>query len=244
MAGAPDRKYTDADVRADPELGELAYEYLETYSGEFEPLVKAQQVLARGSLLTTSLTRVVLNCMRNDWDIADQLPQPMAKVIDMPVRDDVARKPPKKHKKQKRGYLGPKQCSNSEYHSAHNQNEPESELYRGAYWHCAGKSNGRTEFLFVDAKIKTPYVKAPGGKMIHLLGEGSYFHWRPNTHGIGFGRSDELWGRFPPRLHVKLLCKHPSWLYNPQLLWEIPEGLITNEGQAIGLCPHCEKESK
>lgn len=238
MSGAPERKYTDADVRSDPELAELALNYLDDYAGDFEPLVRAQETLARGSLLTTTQTRVVLNCMRHDWSIADQLPQPMAKVIDMPVRDDVIVKP---RKKKKRGYLGPKQCHNPEYHAAHNLKEPESELFKDAYWHCAGKNNGRNEFLFIDAKIKAPYIKAPGGKMIHMLGEGSYFHWRPNIHGIGFGISKELWGRFPPRLHVKLLCKYPSWLCNPQLLWEIPEGLVTNEGQTIGLCPHCVK---
>jgi len=236
---APEHKYSDRDVRENPDLTEMAYDYLDSYGGEYEPLVRAQDVLADGRYLTTSQTRVVLNCMRHDWNIADQLPQPMAKVIDMPVRDEGAVMP-RRTKKKTRGYLGPKQCFNPEYHPPHNLNEEDSELYSNAYWACHGRNNGRDENLFIDAKIKTPYVKAPGGKMVHLLGEGSYFHWRPNAYGIGFG-SKGLWGRFPPRLHVKLLCKHPSWLYNPNLLWEIPEGMVTNEGTLIGLCPHCEK---
>ena len=30
---APERKYTDADVRGDPELAELALDYLDNYTG-------------------------------------------------------------------------------------------------------------------------------------------------------------------------------------------------------------------
>ena len=113
---APERKYTDADVRADTSLIELAYEYLDTYPGEFDPLVRAQDVVRSGRPLTTPQIRVVLNCMRNDWDIADKMPRPMAKVIDMPVRDDAVETVPRKRKgtlRQTRGYLGHRQCDTS-----------------------------------------------------------------------------------------------------------------------------------
>jgi hypothetical protein len=255
MSGAPERKYTDADVRADPELTEMVYDYLDKYAGEYDPLVRAQSVLKRGSYLTTAQTRVVLNCMRHDWDIADQMPAPMAQVIDMPQRDETEvygyMQPTKKKGKkrqQTRGYLGPQECGSTELHMAHNWND---ETFPDAYWHCGGKNNGREGYLFIDAKIKTPYVKATGGRMVHLLGEGSYFHWVPNVHGDGYGgmlrqigqseADKSLWGRFPPHLHVKVLCKHPSWLTDPFLLWEIPDGLITNDGQPIGLCKYCKE---
>ncbi len=238
MSGAPERKYTDADVRADPELAELAYEYLETYAGEFEPLVKAQQVLARGSLLTTSLTRVVLNCMRNDWDIADQLPQPMAKVIDMPVRDDVAAPPKKPKKKEPKWTEREVPCGNTELHHGHNY---EKDGYE--YWHCRGVANDRQDYIYCDAKIKVPFAKAKSGKSVHIVApDGSVFTYITNRHGVGYGGAifPKLWG-FYPQLTVNLLCKYPSRLKDPILLAEVPEGMLDPQGQPIGLCPHCVK---
>jgi hypothetical protein len=244
---APEHKYSDRDVRADPDLAELAYEYLDAYTGDFEPLVRAQEVLTGSRLLTTSQIRVVLNCMRHDWNIADQLPQPMAKVIEMPQRDNEVEVIPKRKKYKepswKDRYVN---CERTDLHPSH-------AYEKNGYdqWRCDGIANDRPDHLWTDAKIKTPYVKAPGGKMIHLLGEGSNFHWYPYRYGDGFGglsrQFDEdgkywQWGRFPPALNVKLLCKHPSWLRNPMLLWELPENLITNDGTPIKLCKYCEKE--
>jgi hypothetical protein len=243
---APEHKYSDRDVRADPDLAELAYEYLDAYTGDFEPLIRAQEVLADSRLLTTSQIRVVLNCMRHDWNIADQLPHPMAKVIEMPQRDNevVVIPKPKKFKEPswKDRYVP---CERTDLHPPHAY---EAKGYD--QWRCDGLHNDREDHLFIDARIKTPYVKAPGGKMIHLLGAGSYFHWHPYRYGNGFGglsreigmseADKSLWGRYPPDLVVKLLCKHPSWLRKPMLLWELPDNLITNDGTPIKLCIHCK----
>jgi hypothetical protein len=241
MSGAPERKYTDADVRSDPELAELALDYLDNYTGDFDPLVRAQETLERGSLLTTTQTRVVLNCMRHDWSIADQLPQPMAKVIDMPVRDETIVKP--KRKKEPKWTDRTVPCGRTEIHLGHNY---EKDDYK--HWHCRGISNNRQDYFWIPARIKVPYAKARGGKMVHLVNlEGdSNFKYMPNRYGDGYGSGYEsksipkLWG-FSPRLSVDLLCRYPSWLENPMLLAEIPEGMLTPQGQPIGLCPHCEK---
>lgn len=238
---APERKYTDADVRGDPELAELALDYLDNYTGDFEPLVRAQETLERGSLLTTTQTRVVLNCMRHDWSIADKLPQPMAKVIDMPVRDEEEAPPRKRRKEPKLGERNVP-CGNTELHMGHNY---ERDGFK--YWNCRGVSNDRPSYIYFDAKIKVPYAKAKGGKMIHLVApEGSTFTYSPNQYGDGYGSGmvaksiPKLWG-FYPRLGVNLLCRYPSWLHNPMLLAEVPEGMLDPQGQPIGLCPHCVK---
>lgn len=239
---APERKYTDADVRGDPELAELALDYLDNYTGDFEPLVRAQETLERGSLLTTTQTRVVLNCMRHDWSIADKLPQPMAKVIDMPVRDDVAPRPKKPKKKEPKWTEREVPCGNTELHHGHNY---EKDDYK--YWHCRGVSNDRVDRFWIPARIKVPYAKARGGKMIHLVApEDHVFTYTPNHYGDGYGSGYESksrprqWG-FSPRFSVNLLCRYPSWLENPILLAEVPEGMLDPQGQPIGLCPHCIK---
>jgi hypothetical protein len=235
---APERRYTDADVRSDPELAELAYDYLDQYGGDFEPLVRAQDVLSEGRLLTTTQTRVVLNCMRHDWNIADQLPTPMGKVIDMPVREtEVVPRPKRKDKvpSWKDRYVD---CDRTDYH------EPHSYEAKGFdQWRCGGIPNGREDYLWVPARIKTPYAKAKGGKMVHIVApEGSVYLYYPNRYGDGYGSNGEQWGRFPPRLSVNLLCRYPSVLVNPLLLWEVPEGMLTSEGKPLALCPHCIKE--
>jgi hypothetical protein len=241
MMSAPDRKYSDSDVRRDPELTELAYDYLDNYTGDFEPLVRAQDRVASRQFLTTAMVRVVLNCMRHDWEIADQMPQPMAKVIEMPVRDNEVEIVPKRKRTKTPSWTDRYvDCGKTEVHPPHSY-----EANGFDQWRCSGVANDRPDHLWIDAKIKTPYVKAPGGKMIHLLGEGSNYHWYPNRYGDGYGSLNlpgegSLWMRFPPDLNVKVLCKHPSWLKNPLLLWEIPDGLITNDGTPIKLCKYCE----
>lgn len=245
---APERKYTDADVRADMELTELALEYLDTYAGDFDPLVRAQDVLLRGGVLTTSQIRVVLNCMRHDWNIADQMPTPMAKVIDMPVRDEIPvlgyMEPKPKKRKKKPSYQDRYiSCDDPKPHPSHRY---EADGFDD--WMCPGVRNDRVEVVIMKAKIKVPYAKAKGGKMIHLVDPygDSYFMYSPNRHGDGYGSGFASktfpfpWGIYPS-FHVELMCRYPSWLKDPLLLAEIPEGMLTSEGKPIGLCPHCKK---
>jgi hypothetical protein len=78
MSGAPEHKYTDADVRGEPDLVELAKEYLENYFGDFDPLVEAQEYHLRGLEMPTAVVRKVLNCMRHDTEWAHVLPRPGA----------------------------------------------------------------------------------------------------------------------------------------------------------------------
>ncbi len=73
----PDRKYTDADVRHDPNLKPLALAYISVYKGEFEPLVKLTEIVRTHGVheLTVSQARMVLNCMLHDANVIN-LPTP------------------------------------------------------------------------------------------------------------------------------------------------------------------------
>lgn len=62
-----ERAYTDTEIRADyDDLEMIARDYLESYAGEFAPLVLAQQALPSLSLPTIRMT---LNCMRHDLNV-------------------------------------------------------------------------------------------------------------------------------------------------------------------------------
>lgn len=242
MSGAPERKYTDSDVRADPTLLEMAYEYLDEYTGDFEPLVRAQCVLSEGRHLTTSQARVVLNCMRHDWNIADKLPAPQATIIPMPAREEV-----KMPKKKKRYTLAPDTCGNPEVHPPHNWSNSDFDYEL----HCRGVSNDR-KIVQRDARIKVPYVKARSGAKVHLLtGDGYYEYW-PNQYGSGYDISYlmrrypaefQLWG-LGPTLWVKTMCKYPSWIKSPLLFAEFPENMISAKGDPVELCNYCHTARK
>lgn len=69
-------RYTDAHVRAEPELFEtLAVEYLRHYDGEFELLLSYRRRLEANERLTVPMVRATLNCMRFDARI-EKMPEP------------------------------------------------------------------------------------------------------------------------------------------------------------------------
>jgi len=61
-----DYRYTDQDVREHPYLEPLARSYLQSYGGDFSFLVAAKLLVESGGVLSTAVTRGVLNCMRAD----------------------------------------------------------------------------------------------------------------------------------------------------------------------------------
>src|SRR6478735_10697790 len=77
MSGAPERKYTDRDVREDDSLRPIVESYLDTYEGEFDYLVDMKMTWASGRDLTTPQVRGVLNCMRHDPRLNIELPEPL-----------------------------------------------------------------------------------------------------------------------------------------------------------------------
>lgn len=61
-----DYRYTDRDVRENPELMEAALQFVSGYGGDFEFLVAARQSAAEAGSLPVPFARGVLNCMRTD----------------------------------------------------------------------------------------------------------------------------------------------------------------------------------
>lgn len=71
-----DRKYTDQDIYQDRRLKRIAVEYLEDYDGDFDYLLACRDLVISGQRLNVSLTRAVLNCMRQDPRAQHLLPEP------------------------------------------------------------------------------------------------------------------------------------------------------------------------
>lgn len=68
-------KYTSLDVRDDPQLRPLAYEYLKQYTGDFEFLRIAKMRWERGEYLHDGVIKGILNCMLADPRVAE-MPSP------------------------------------------------------------------------------------------------------------------------------------------------------------------------
>lgn len=239
--GAPERKYTDADVRADDELVELAHEYVEAYFGDFEPLVHARLALEYGRTLTTVEVRKVLNCMRNDWKYADKMPAPKATIIQMPDREErlVTRKQTRRRREptwEERN----QPCGNTDLHRPHS--------YEGAiskYMNCDGVNNGRRPFN-MDAEIRVPYAVARGGKMVHIVARTARFAYFPDAYGWGYSFDGyaKMGMTEGPDLYVELVCRYPGWIKKPVLLTaEQAMQVVDKTSQHVPLCKHCEKET-
>lgn len=71
-----DSKYTDTDVKSDPFLLAAAVKYALSYRGDFDFMVAAADVAHLRGTLPVAIARGVLNCMRADPRVADNLPVP------------------------------------------------------------------------------------------------------------------------------------------------------------------------
>jgi hypothetical protein len=71
-----DRKYTDRDVRENPDFYVTVIDYLEHYEGEFDFLVDCKMRVAMDRELTVGMVRGILNCMRHDPRVTN-LPEPL-----------------------------------------------------------------------------------------------------------------------------------------------------------------------
>lgn len=71
-----DQKYTDIDVRQDPFLLAAAVKYARSYIGEFDFMTAASTIVHDRGTLPIAVARGVLNCMRADPRIANDLPTP------------------------------------------------------------------------------------------------------------------------------------------------------------------------
>lgn len=86
MSGGYAYKYTDADLRRDPRLLDLATEYLEEYVGEFPFLITARTMYVMNGEIPLPVARGVLNCARVDPLWQNRLPEPYLQVLQNAVQ--------------------------------------------------------------------------------------------------------------------------------------------------------------
>lgn len=201
-------KYSDRDVRENPDFESLAEEYLENYEGEFDFLVDCKMRVASGRHLSTGMVRGVLNCMRVDPRLPYDLPEPL------PPEEGVV--VPMKRKKQKREEVY--DCPLTErgiYHS--------HKIMPRMMRYCSGlyrinRSGSRTK-LRIHAGLHAK-AKSDPSFLIHKVASdpGEILHnaeWSVPPHEYGWY---DVWRG--PHFNVKLGCKYPSWLRDPLLVTE------------------------
>lgn len=95
-----DRRFTERDLHAYPELYALAIKYLEDYTGTFDPLLSAQSMLDQEGRLPVNIAKLVLNCAYSDpsvqfkLDLSEQDDEPRDNVVGFPpVRTPIRTEP-------------------------------------------------------------------------------------------------------------------------------------------------------
>lgn len=217
MAGAPEYKYTDQDVREDDRLRTIALNYLAQYGGDYAPLVERKLELGRPHLISTRDIRVILNCMRHDFNVAATLPRPERVVV-----SEIA--PRQRKTKAQREADWEKPCGyKTEPHTGHGWTDTELERHwcKGIDWPIM-----RGQF-FLDAIIKAPYAVAQARSMVHKPVALGNVKWYPNFHEWGWLAD--------PELEARMVCK--TYLRRPILLKELPDN--SSPLTAIPLCKRC-----
>lgn len=229
MNTAPEIPYTDRDVREDPMLADLAVEYLHQYGGSYEPLVNAQQMLRSDGSLTTQITRVVLNCMRHDTNVARELPPPKRYLMSVPNVAELASRQGRRNSQD----IIIVRCSNTKPHSVH-------------YVNPTNKCNGIPHLINrhpteMRVTVKTPYARARTGKLWHHVDtsrNASYAMWYPPSHEYGWP-DRHAYAENIADLYVKTICKYPSILKNPILMKTAPSRDAEEHLLLVTECPWC-----
>lgn len=219
-----DYKFTDRDVRDHPILVDVARNYLIQYTGDFEFLLDMRRKCEH---LTIPQARGVLNCMRNDPRATNALMEILKR---LPRRPELPAANGDGEFEAKVVDIQVKMkpvCDITEPHESHYINKAKG-MCRGVPFEI-----NRQHYFSLPATIKRPFALSKSGALIHVVAaKGSIVQWFPPIHHYGFGRRD-LW--------VKLICRYPSALRNPQLLTrERAEAL--HEMLNLKWCPHCVKE--
>lgn len=203
MTGGALRKYTDRDVRENPDMRLAVTQYLEEYEGEFEFLIDMKMRLASNYDMTVGMVRGVLNCMRHDPRVTN-LPEPMpeyeGKVLQMPTKSNRRRQP--------------KPCDIEDFHFPHGGwDDPEE------YEYCEGKYAINRTDVQVPAIVKVPWVTGQSGKFIHTVGDEAWFMWRVMAHAPGW-RYEAYGYDHLADFYVRPVCIFPRLLTNPIIFGE------------------------
>lgn len=235
---AYDHRYSDRDVRENPDLRDLALDYIDKYGGSFEPLLRIKNYMASGEDYEpgTSQIRMILNCMRNDVAVAATLPapqfpytvpkggflaspKPMGQVI--PMQRDRRSKP-----------QGKQDCGNKESHSYHG-------LGYGSWCEGVPFQINRHYSVRTKGRLHTMhFAVSKSGALVHKMTGEATFIWRPNQHDWGFAADH------PVEVNVKTNCKNPSWVSGGHLFEEEPVHLYADDAFAKSRCIRCFSASE
>lgn len=215
-------KYTDRQVREDPELLAFAVGYAKDYEGDFDFLLEAKSYALFNDSLPIGVARGVLNCARHDLRVAATLPEPKYAIEEARVTDIRTRQPRRKQKL--------KQCGDGREHHEHHWYDTEQKTVT---FLCEGipYAINRTESFLATTDIRAPYCVAKSGRLLHTVDHG-LFIWYPYPH---------KWGFYAIKLQVKLVCKYPSILRDPDLVTEEKAEELLRLGM-FTKCPHCTEE--
>ena len=237
--GAPAIKYTDRDVRENPDFVELAERYLESYEGEFQYLIDCKMRVQMGISLTTGMIRGVLNCMRVD-PRAPEMPAPKQFPQDEESNVVSIERPRRLGVRKKSIYADRETCPLYNAGIFHRHKKFTGE-YLNQYLSCRGLYRiNRAGIVTMKAKVKWPYMVAMSGSIIHKVGNEAYTKWHVPQHEYG-------WYFLQPDLVVRSQCQGTTLvLKNPRLL-EKPEAKDTRPrttGNPLPLCSRCFPEGK
>jgi hypothetical protein len=194
-------RYTDRDVRENPNFENIAIDYLMDYEGEFTFLIDCKMRIASGMGLSVGMVRGIHNCMRVD-PRAPEIPEPQvwdgeADVIPMPER---------RHKPSYRKA----HCQRTDPHQ-HTQDDFKSLHYCPGI-HAITRNEGQYSYR-LHAAIKPGFMfvtaKSASSVLVHRA-MWAEVEWTPKIHEFGWNR--------PPELIVHTNCKYPYYLRNPFLM--------------------------
>jgi hypothetical protein len=190
-------KYTERDVRDNPEYVRKAYSYLEQYTGEFPYLIDMKMRLGQGMDLTYAMVKGVLNCMRNDPRVQN-LPEPKqdfeADVIPMPERYGVRLKA-----------TPLLECENWNIHRPHSDE---------GYARCPGvrrtdEYSYRRPARVVNDDLAYVTAKSPSAYLVHRVTKVEV-EWFPSPYEYGWNRD--------PQVIIHTNCRHPYYLRDGLLI--------------------------
>lgn len=233
MTGGALRKYTDRDVRENPDFRLTVIDYLDQYEGEFEFLIDMKMRVASGYEMSVGMIRGVLNCMRNDPRVTgmpDPLPEEEGRVIQMP--------------RQRRRSV---QVAEPEYVE---EKCPDRGTEHNSHWfplkmrngrqHCNGWHALTRDLVTKKARFHADYLRGRNSNIIHRsTHEGQVTFFPLNFHTTS--------GSYCAMHEVRPKCTPgAAWLRSPSLLTtqdvkeaEPYEVHSSNPNKKIKLCTKC-----
>jgi hypothetical protein len=214
VTGGADLRYSDRDVRDNPDLRARVVEYLQEYTGEFSFLIDCKRRVDNGHELTVGMVRGCLNCMRSDPRVVGlPTPQPVEEnVIDLQDHRGSGRP--------SRGRSRPSRvpCTITAFHNSHSDELTQYcagiyEINRDyGYQGLTTPVKIKPDVLYVAAKSPTALVHLVSQTGHHMMGNKgeNRMIWYPLMHEFG-------WSKKPDQIIVPV-CGMPRSLRNPLLL--------------------------